>query len=364
MRILMVTESLFPAAAPSETVRTTSEDLRALGHDLTLLPLSRLSHASPAALRRILGRMRPEVVLAVSPLLLGSRMLGAARDMGIPSVALREEGARTRASLAQRPWMRPAWDRFLGSVHREATLNLGTTRAALDRLTSLGSPEVFPWSPGTDTTLFSPSRRSERVRAKLCPRPGRILVGFLGNLTSSQQIEDLRVVQSLPGVRLVVIGEGVEHQRLAETLHQATFLGRLAGAELAEHLASLDVLVQPSEGMGSGRAVREAMACGVVPVAVGTGGALDPIEHGSTGLHYAPGRLDQLRTAVEDLQNPQTRHRLAEAAHAVMQTRSRTAAAYELEALLRRAQELGPARAGARAQRSVQGSAASTPQAR
>nr|WP_246283835.1 glycosyltransferase [Nocardioides perillae] len=78
-------------------------------------------------------------------------------------------------------------------------------------------------------------------------------------------------VATVPGVRLVVVGEGPQRRWLEEHVPGVRTTGALRGGDLATAVASLDVLlVHPSPELTCAHALREA-AASAVPV-VGRGG--------------------------------------------------------------------------------------------
>jgi D-inositol-3-phosphate glycosyltransferase len=96
--------------------------------------------------------------------------------------------------------------------------------------------------------------------------------------------------------------QGLAHAYLAarqlgvsERMHVA---GRLSPMRMAEHLRSADVVVSVPWVAGFGDHVLEAMACGRPVIASATGGALDTIEHGVTGLCIPPQNPQRLTDAL------------------------------------------------------------------
>jgi phosphatidylinositol alpha 1,6-mannosyltransferase len=142
---------------------------------------------------------------------------------------------------------------------------------------------VHRWGRGVDTEHFRPSRRDERLRAQLAPH-GEMLVGFVGRLAPEKKVLRLSALQDVPGIRLVVVGDGPDRRQLAKRLPSAAFLGFKTGDELAQAYASLDVFVHTGPFETFCQAVHEALASGLPVIAPDAGGPRDLVDHGSSGL--------------------------------------------------------------------------------
>jgi phosphatidylinositol alpha 1,6-mannosyltransferase len=129
-----------------------------------------------------------------------------------------------------------------------------------------------------------------------------VLVGYVGRLAREKRTDLLAALDGLPGVRLVVVGDGPLRHSLEHTLgNQTAFLGFLSGQRLSAAVASLDVFVHTGTLETFCQAAQEAKASGVPVVAPAAGGLLDVVEHGRTGLHYSAGSATALRACVASL---------------------------------------------------------------
>jgi phosphatidylinositol alpha 1,6-mannosyltransferase len=271
---------------------------------------------------RELAGFAPDVIHLASPFVLGGPVVRAAQSLGIPVVAIYQTdvaGFALRYGLTGAS--NAAWRR-IRSIHERAHITLAPSPTAARDLEHHGVPRVQVWPRGVDTSAFSPVHRSAHLRAQLAP-VGEVLVGFVGRLAAEKQVEDLAVLGDLPGVRLVIIGEGPERERLGRRLPGAHFTGLLTGADLSRALASLDVVVHPGPHETFCQAAQEAMASGVPVVAVGAGGLLDLVDSSRTGWLYPQGDLQALRAHVADLAGDQAkREAMGSAAHDTVRART------------------------------------------
>lgn len=270
-------------------------------------PDVRVVFARTAYLTRLLRDFAPDVVHLASPFVLGSQGVAAADALRVPSVAIYQTDVIAYAEKYGVVGAAPLVARHVARLHRRATLTLAPSSAAIAQLEGLGIDRLRPWGRGVDAERFAPERRSEAWRRRIAP--GEILVGYAGRLATEKQVEDLRALTDLPGVRLVIIGEGPDRARLQAALPTAVFTGFLDGLALAEALASLDVFVHPGESETFCQTVQEAHASGVPVVATGRGGPVDLVRSSIDGWLYQPGDLRDLRARVADLTGDEAKRR-------------------------------------------------------
>lgn len=273
-------------------------------------------------LAREFERFAPDVIHLASPFVLGGPVMRAAASLKIPVVAIYQTDV---AGFALRYGLTAvssaAWRR-IRSTHERAEITLAPSPTAARDLTQHGILRVQVWPRGVDTAAFSPTHRNAGLRAALSPS-GEVLVGFVGRLAAEKQVEDLAVLNDLPGIRLVIIGDGPERERLTRRLGGAVFTGVLSGADLSQALASLDIVVHPGPYETFCQVAQEAMASALPVVAVGAGGLLDLVDSSRTGWLYPPGDLRALRGHVMDLAGDQTKRRaMGAAAHQKVRART------------------------------------------
>ncbi len=285
-------------------------------------PEVRVSLVVNGRLVRELARFAPDVIHLASPFVLGGPVVRAAVSLDIPVVAIYQTdvaGFALRYGLTAAS--NAAWRR-IRSIHERAQITLAPSPTAVRDLERHGIPRVQVWPRGVDTAAFSPEHRDPDLRARLAPE-GEVIVGFVGRLAAEKQVEDLAVLADLPGVRLVVIGDGPERERLTWRLPGAHFTGVLTGADLSRAVASLDVVVHPGPYETFCQAAQEAMASGVPVVAVGAGGLIDLVHSSRTGWLYPPGDLRSLRAHIVDLAGDESKRRaMGAAAHDVVRART------------------------------------------
>ena len=225
---------------------------------------------------------------------------------------------------------------------------LSPSPASDARLQQLGiaAERIGRWDRGVDARRFDPELRT----------PGLLSAGinvlYAGRLTKEKGVDlladaFLAARERDPRLHLVLAGGGPEEQGLRERLgEQATFLGWLAGADLARAYASADVFLFASQTDTFGQVLLEAQASGLPVVAVDVGGPASLIEDGETGL-LAPADADALADRILALvASPLLRERIRRSALSAVGARTWEAALERLAAGYRVAlAELAPGQA-------------------
>jgi phosphatidylinositol alpha 1,6-mannosyltransferase len=324
VRIALVTESFWPEVnGVANSVARLREQLQARGHECLVVapsasgeptsdagvvrvpaitvPMLRHRLALPwRGLTRTMAAFDPDVVHLASPTLLGAQAAEVTLRLGIPMLAVYQTDlARFAASHGLQWAATPTW-RWLRAVHDRADLTLAPSHATIADLGAQGFSRVRHWPRGVDLVRFHPARRDEAVHDRLAA--GRdVVVGYVGRLAAEKEIELLEPVQDLPGVRVVVVGDGPQRRALERRLPRAVFTGLLSGTELAQVVASLDVFTHTGPAETFCQAAQEALASGVPVVAPAAGGLLDLVTEGLNGILYPPGSAAELRAAVAAL---------------------------------------------------------------
>ena len=111
------------------------------------------------------------------------------------------------------------------------------------------------------------------------------------------------VLEALPDARLALVGDGPYRSQLERIFAgtPTTFVGYLAGEELASAYASGDAFLFPSSTETLGLVLLEAMAAGCPVVGANRGGIPDIVSDGVNGCLYEPDQEGSLAAAVERL---------------------------------------------------------------
>lgn len=142
---------------------------------------------------------------------------------------------------------------------------------------------------GVDLDVFRPGDRAA-ARRRLGLPDGVPLVLGVGRLVAGKGFHlAAAALGALPGVHLVLVGEGPERRALArqapDRLH---LLGNRGRSEVVLAMQACDVFVLPSAREGWPNVVTEALACGLPVVATAVGGIPEMIAEPLVGELVAP----------------------------------------------------------------------------
>lgn len=314
MRVAIVAESFLPEVnGVSNSVIRVLEHLRRTGHEALVIapdtppgepPAERIHdgirvHRVPARMLpkvttlplgvptpRLVSVLRgfdPHVVHLASPALLGYGGVRAARWLGVPTVAVYQTDVPGFAASYGIPMTaRAAWAWFR-HLHRLADRTLAPSTVTMEALVAHRFPRVHRWARGVDVLRFAPSARDEALRRRWSPH-GKPIVGFVGRLAPEKHVERLAGLAAGGSVQLVIVGDGVDCDKLQSAMPTAVFTGALYGDELAAAYASMDVFVHPGEHETFCQVVQEALASGLPVIAPDAGGPRDLVTPWRTGL--------------------------------------------------------------------------------
>ncbi|MBW4520951.1 MAG: glycosyltransferase family 1 protein [Scytolyngbya sp. HA4215-MV1] len=261
------------------------------GFPLPLYPELKLALPRPA-IGEAIKQFQPDLVHVVNPAVLGLAGIYYSKMFNLPLVAsyhthlpeyLQHYGLGMLEGLL--------WE-LLKAGHNQAELNLCTSTAMVQTLTTHGIERVSLWQRGVDTETFQPHLVSREMRSRLSQgHPDNPLLLYVGRLSAEKEIDRIKpVLQAIPNAHLALVGDGPYRQELQQHFEETPthFVGYLQGAELASAFASADAFVFPSRTETLGLVLLEAMAAGCPVVAARSGGIPDIVEDGVNGYLFDP----------------------------------------------------------------------------
>ncbi|MHB1281982.1 MAG: glycosyltransferase family 4 protein [Acidithiobacillus sp.] len=318
MRITLVTETYPPEInGVAITLGRAVDDLRARGHDITLirprqaeespspglmsaLPLFfyrqvRLGCATPTTLQRWLQGWGSEIVHVATEGPLGLAALIAARRLHIPAVTSFHTNFDQYAVHYGLPLLGRGARTYLRAFHNAGKLTLVPSQHTLDRLQAQGFQQLRRWGRGVDTVRFHPQWRDDTLRESLGLGPeGRLLL-YVGRLAPEKNLTPLITAfralrRSCLTTVLVLVGDGPLRPGFSRLSHEGILcVGMQQGIDLARWYASADLFCFPSCSETFGNVVLEAEASGLPILAYDCPGVNEQVDDAVHGLLLPPG---------------------------------------------------------------------------
>ena len=228
----------------------------------------------------------------------------ASRIKGMPMIATIHDVSSTYpdqwiqssklAKVAEKILLRLPFDRIITVSN--------TTRDALIKDYGIDPRRVEVIHNGVDLPLID-SIRASKV-------PGTLI--FVGRLAPHKHVDHLlKIVKELkdeiPNIKLKVIGDGVEKNRLLKLVKdykiedRVSFYMNLEYSDVIFHMKRSSILVLPSTREGFGMVLAEANACYRPVIAYKSGGVVEVIKDGENGFLVEPLNLESLREKIKTL---------------------------------------------------------------
>ena len=315
MKIDIVTDTFSPDVnGVAMTLGRLSEGLRERGHRVHVIrtgegkrgetiaasvPLPgykevRVGLPGPFKLRKRWMRKRPDAIYVATESPLGKSAVKAAKALGIPVATGFHTNFHEYMERYSLGGLRPMAMAYLKRFHDRADCTLAPSPELVEMLKEEGFKEVYLLGRGVDTVLFDPAKRSESLRGDWGARPGSPVAIVVGRVAAEKNL-DLAVrsfeamKETVPDLQCVIVGDGPVREKYAAKHPWIHFTGVQTGEDLAEHYASADILLFPSETETFGNVVLEGMASGLVTVSYDYAAAARFVKQAENGLKAKKG---------------------------------------------------------------------------
>lgn len=249
--------------------------------------------------QRELIRLAPDLIEAGDPYVTAWAALDAGRALDVPVVGFYHSDLPRLIGNRLGNWTRAALERYVRNLYGHCDRVLAPSRVIADRLQTLGLDNVAVQPLGVDLTTFSPQRRQPAFRQRLGLDDDTRLLIFVGRGSREKNLSVLLdTARHLgKGYHLVLIGPQMP-QRVPDNV---SVIGRYtATADVADWLASSDILLHAGTQETFGLVALEAMASGIPVVAARAGALAENVPLGC-GRLCEPHSAQDMARAVREL---------------------------------------------------------------
>lgn len=249
----------------------------------------RVGLPGPFKLRERWLRKRPDVIYVATESPLGKSAVKAAKALGIPVATGFHTNFHEYMQRYSLGGLQPLAMAYLKRFHDRADCTLAPSPEIVKRLKDEGFKNVHLLGRGVDTDLFDPAKRSNELRKSWGAEENTLVMIIVGRVAAEKNLElamqaFTEMHKENPDLCCVVVGDGPIRLKLQAKYPSVHFTGVQCGEDLAQHYASADVLLFPSETETFGNVVLEAMASGLVTVSYKYAAAAKYINDGQNGF--------------------------------------------------------------------------------
>lgn len=245
-------------------------------------------------LQRLWHQQPPDVVHIVTEGPLGASALRLTQQLQIPVLSGFHTNFQHYSRYYRLGFLHNTITRYLRWFHNRCQCTLVPTQELAEELQGLGFRNLGLLARGVDTTLFSPQRRRQDLRAQWGLGDQDLAVLHVGRLAAEKNLGLAlrafgKIREVAPGARFILVGDGPLGTQLRLTYPNVIFAGTQQGVALAEHYASADMFLFPSLTETFGNVTLEAMASGLGVVAFDYAAARQHIVENRNGMRVSYG---------------------------------------------------------------------------
>jgi len=260
-------------------------------------------------LKYLWTQSRPDAIHVATEGPLGVTAILVARRLGIPVYSsfhtnFHSYGVHYGLSLLMRPTFA-----YLRWVHNRTLATFAPSDDVCASLRKAGFDNVYRMERGVDTVLFSPDKRDAELRQSWGAGESDPVVVYVGRIAGEKNIPLLintfmAMREREPRMKLVLVGDGPERERLKREHSEFIFVGSKVGEELARYYASGDLFLFPSLTETFGNVVTEAMGSGLLVLAYDYAAAQRFICNGVNGYTVPTKHIGAfIRSGLDMLEN-------------------------------------------------------------
>lgn len=166
-------------------------------------------------------------------------------------------------------------------------------------------------SNGIDTKKFNPKNYDKKLKGKLCPNGGKLIL-HVGRITKEKKVSELLKISKILGdkkmkFKMLIVGGGPELENIKMKTKslglekKIVFPGYISQKDLPKYYASADVFLTASTVETQGLVLLEALASGLPVVGAAAEAIPELIKDGKNGFLFEPDKPEKAAEFVENL---------------------------------------------------------------
>jgi glycosyltransferase involved in cell wall biosynthesis len=240
-------------------------------------------------LKRLWTKRRPNIVYVATEGPLGWSAVRTAKRLGIAALSGFHTNYHSYSRHYRLGCLQSVVLRYLRYLHNGTARTIVPSLELQNRLRAQGFKNVTCLGRGVDSRLFGPHRRSAQLRSSWGVRERECAALYVGRIAPEKNlalaVEAYRAMHRVDNsIKFILVGDGPLRASLQRQHPSLVFCGMKTGEQLAQHYASGDIFLFPSETETFGNVTLEAMASGLAVVAYDYAAARMHISHGKTGV--------------------------------------------------------------------------------
>lgn len=265
-------------------------------HPVRGIPIPRYNEAkfglpSKTLLNKLWEMNKPDIIYVATEGPLGWQAVKIASRLGITAVSGFHTNFHSYSSHYGIGLFEKIVSSYLVALHNKTAVTLTPTLGQKNIIENMGIKNVSILGRGVNTKLFSPEKRSDKLRRRWgvtnANNPVLLYVGRIAaeknlNLAINTYHEMVKINNK---IKFVLVGDGPLLNKIKRKNPDFIFAGMQSGEDLAQHYASSDIFIFPSMTETFGNVVLEAMASGLGVIAY---------DYAAASTHIYPGENGQL----------------------------------------------------------------------
>jgi glycosyltransferase involved in cell wall biosynthesis len=240
-------------------------------------------------LRRLWSGTRPDLVHIATEGPLGWSALRTARRMGLKVVSSFHTNFHSYGEHYGYGFVNKLVLNWMKGFHNKTLRTFVPSNDLIEQISKTGFQNLKLFARGVDTQLFGPHRRNNSLRENWGADAETPVALYVGRLAGEKNLKLVvtafrKMQQSLPRIKLVLVGDGPERGAISKECPEAVFAGMQRGEALAEHYASADCFLFASITETFGNVVTEAMSSSLPVLAYDYAAPGRFIESGVNGI--------------------------------------------------------------------------------